>query len=93
MSKRVDELAEEFRKKKGYKDSENFIDPYLQTAIIERKKSDAFRDGFKDGYEQAVKDCIEKLSNAGEVIHDKTGLCIASKEWADWLEKEMAGEE
>ena len=56
--------AETARKAKGYKDSENFHDPYLSGAIVERKKSDAFRDGFttgRQGLKQAVKAERERI--------------------------------
>lgn len=41
----LEKWIEELRIKKRYKTHENFIDPYLSTAIQERNKTEAFYDG------------------------------------------------
>ncbi len=64
--------AEKARILKGYKDSENFHDPYLNGAIVERKKSDAFRDGFTTG-RQSLRQEVDRLIEEA-VVKERTKI-------------------
>jgi len=46
-------------------------------------------EGFKAGAHFERARILAMLRSAGNVVHEETGKCIASKEWAKWLESKL----